>query len=1196
MHPRLDRGLPARTSAIVVPLVLLGLALGGAVSASALPREDESKAETPLAQAREESAIKDRPRSRFALPAGELRLSSAEVLAASRSKLEFSVSLSRAVERATLDLTLPARWVGRSAVSGLPNARVPGRGRSAGGTARRGERVVTFAFDDAKAGDAAKFEITDVGIPAGTYELPFKWRDATGPDSKGRARVVIYAPVREAEEAPAVRWTRLANPGLETNATDDAANESETFVTVVPGNKRRFIVGANGGGGYNAWITNDGGVTFVKAAMPALTDAPAEAGPETANLCCDPMSAADAAGNVWYGGLSQSNGAGNPSRIVVNRMAPGATSFQPQTVGLAARTAGTQDKPMMTIDNSAGSPTFGRLYVVWDEPSAGGINIVIAQCDTRSGGTLNAARCDDADNWSAPVSVTPSTGSYIYADVAVGPAGQVYVVWWNYSSANAIQGDVCTPPGQSCATAAGWGTPGTIATLDATNALPIPFACPIVAQPGGRASTSPQVDVDRSGGAHSGRVYVTWSDLRTGSGTTRCAGSTTPATTHLSFDNFVASAPGGLPGAAAPSPSVATRLLTDGEGGGAANSDDWFSWLAVDQTTGQAWADFYSTRDDATRRSTNFYARTVTPAAAGGTHTLGTLTKVSGAASDYSTAACCNFGNDYGDYTGIDATQGIAIPVWSDKRSADGEAFIFGEILPGLSADSRTLDDSAAAGGDGDTALEPGESFRLDQRLRNDGTAAASGVQSTLTESLPGLTLNQTTSAYPDIAPGGGTQGNATPFAGTLSAGAQCGTPVSMTLEVVSGGLPFSVPVSIPVGAPGPVEPFTTSPGAPIPDNTPAGVSSDLVVAGVGPLTDLDVRLNVTHPFTGDLKVTVTSPQGTTVTLVQNRGGAGDNFSGTIFDDEAATAIAAGAAPFSGSFRPEQPLAAVDGQNANGTWTLKVVDTAGGDVGTLSSWRLDAQKAACSSPVAPPAVAGLTAVGGSGSVALSWDGALRATGYEVFRRNADGSYPATATGSPTGTAFTDSSRAAGTEYCYKVRAVNPPLAGPQSAATCATTTGTSGDPTPTPTPTPGGGGPGPGPPAGGDPLPVPLPSPSPGGPVTIDLSGAPRTVRISARGVLTYTFRATPNARGSLLIRSVKTFATGASGRKRKVVFVRKTFRAGADGRVKVTVKLSRSALRVLKRAKRIKASAIVKIETKTVKGTLTLRAPRPPR
>ena len=73
---------------------------------------------------------------------------------------------------------------------------------------------------------------------------------------------------------------------------------------------------------------------------------------------------------------------------------------------------------------------------------------------------------------------------------------------------------------------------------------------------------------------------VTWSDLRTGSGTTKCNDPPSepgepfrsPAATHLTWDNFVASAAGALPGSANPSPTVATRLLTDGEGGGQALS------------------------------------------------------------------------------------------------------------------------------------------------------------------------------------------------------------------------------------------------------------------------------------------------------------------------------------------------------------------------------------------------------------------------------------------------------------------------------------------------------------------------------------------------------------------------------------------------------------------------------------------------
>jgi hypothetical protein len=350
---------------------------------------------------------------------------------------------------------------------------------------------------------------------------------------------------------------------------------------------------------------------------------------------------------------------------VVNRIAAGTMAFRTQSAGLPART-NNQDKPMLTIDNTASSPTFGRLYAVWNERvSGGGINVVISYCDTTP--PAGAPSCDSGDNWSMPVSVTPTSGSYIYADAAVGTDGRVFVTWWDYSNANAIRGSVCTPPsppppptaGQPCSP---WSAPQNVAVLDNTGASPIPFECPILAQPGGRVAPTPGVDVDHSPGSN-GRVYVTWGDL-TGSGSTRC--DAPPSSMQKTWDSYVASAPSN----ALPS-GPGTRLLTDAELAGQPNSDEWFQWLAVDQTTGTAWVDFYSTRDDATRRKMHVYARSVTPDTPTGTSmTLGTLTRVSSLPSDYSGAPCCNFGNDYGDYTGIDATGGIAYPVWSDKSTA----------------------------------------------------------------------------------------------------------------------------------------------------------------------------------------------------------------------------------------------------------------------------------------------------------------------------------------------------------------------------------------------------------------------------------------------------------------------------------------------------------------------------------------------
>jgi uncharacterized repeat protein (TIGR01451 family) len=124
-----------------------------------------------------------------------------------------------------------------------------------------------------------------------------------------------------------------------------------------------------------------------------------------------------------------------------------------------------------------------------------------------------------------------------------------------------------------------------------------------------------------------------------------------------------------------------------------------------------------------------------------------------------------------------------------------------------------------------------------------------------------------------------------------------------------------------------------------ISDNT--SVESTLEVADNKVIQDVNVTIgNITHSYTGDVEIRLIGPDATTVLLVDNRGGGGDNFVGTVFDDEAATAITAGTPPYTGSFRPEAALTAFDGKNAAGTWTLRITDTASGDTGTLTAWSL----------------------------------------------------------------------------------------------------------------------------------------------------------------------------------------------------------------------------------------------------------------
>jgi subtilisin family serine protease/subtilisin-like proprotein convertase family protein len=128
----------------------------------------------------------------------------------------------------------------------------------------------------------------------------------------------------------------------------------------------------------------------------------------------------------------------------------------------------------------------------------------------------------------------------------------------------------------------------------------------------------------------------------------------------------------------------------------------------------------------------------------------------------------------------------------------------------------------------------------------------------------------------------------------------------------------------------------------PIPAIGTQGTTTDsLLVTDSRLILDVNLRLNITHGFTSDLRISLISPLGNEITLVNRRGGSGDNFVNTVLDDEGTTPIANAVAPFTGVFRPDNPLSGFDGTSAAGTWTLRIVDTTAINAGALISWGLD---------------------------------------------------------------------------------------------------------------------------------------------------------------------------------------------------------------------------------------------------------------
>lgn len=105
-------------------------------------------------------------------------------------------------------------------------------------------------------------------------------------------------------------------------------------------------------------------------------------------------------------------------------------------------------------------------------------------------------------------------------------------------------------------------------------------------------------------------------------------------------------------------------------------------------------------------------------------------------------------------------------------------------------------------------------------------------------------------------------------------------------------------------------------------------------------INDIVVRVDLEHTAVGDLLIELLSPQGDRIILANHRGGSGDHFDNTTFDDEASRSIAKGRAPFKAHYRPDEKLSQLQGISTAGTWQLRITDTQSGNEGQLHSWKL----------------------------------------------------------------------------------------------------------------------------------------------------------------------------------------------------------------------------------------------------------------
>ncbi|MEM1330752.1 MAG: proprotein convertase P-domain-containing protein [Planctomycetota bacterium] len=248
-------------------------------------------------------------------------------------------------------------------------------------------------------------------------------------------------------------------------------------------------------------------------------------------------------------------------------------------------------------------------------------------------------------------------------------------------------------------------------------------------------------------------------------------------------------------------------------------------------------------------------------------------------------------------------------------------------------------------------------------------------IDYTLTNQRPTPTTVQVTASDPWISVNGGQSATVSlrangasntvtlaidPSASSLAAGLYNG---SITFLNTVSGTSESRDVSLDVGR----FVFSDLGGSePIADNST--ITRDITVSEAFCVGDVDVDVDIAHSYQGDLRVILTAPDGTSITLHDRSGGGADDLMLRYDDDGSGT-------PADGP----GALADFEGAGSQGLWTLTVSDNAGGDTGTFNGWSL---RLASSGDTCPPEAFAVNSSGLGNTVqAIALDGLSPTGGF-----------------------------------------------------------------------------------------------------------------------------------------------------------------------------------------------------------------------
>ncbi len=396
--------------------------------------------------------------------------------------------------------------------------------------------------------------------------------------------------------------------GNNVDASHECGSQSETFIAINPANGSNVIAGSNEIQRLpmRAMASSDGGSTFTGVDLPL----PPPRTSKGFDFGSDPGIAFDSNGVAYYSYIIvffSAGGSINGTEMAVARSSDGGLTWTATYFAPQTGEGQFNDKPMITVDT--GSAHHNRVYVAWDNATGN-------SSSTKNGNNVVLSYSDDGgQTFSAPTSVSgPFTGKTggIGADPYVTSNGTLHVAWEDYADL-VIADSTSTDGGRS------FSAPHAVAIVGS-------FAFNVAAQSSRGALVYPAC------GAYGSALYCSYTN-----------GSDAATNVYVAK-----STDGGATWASTAVPAA---------------GDQFNQWLAVDQSNGSVNVGYYDSGTHGATAARFTLARSTNGGASY------SATTVANAPTDES---CCdpsvNLGNQYGDYEGIAAANGVVRPVWTDRR------------------------------------------------------------------------------------------------------------------------------------------------------------------------------------------------------------------------------------------------------------------------------------------------------------------------------------------------------------------------------------------------------------------------------------------------------------------------------------------------------------------------------------------------